>query len=483
MSLNDEKTTVKQSVYSETEKDSASSSPDLTPTPSTWSEKSIRESHEDAFENEARPQSTDLERTTTNVLNRIASHVTTHSLAEPGPPPDGGFKAWLQCGMAWLVVFTTWGFVNSFGTFQAYYTQNLNESASTISWIGSIQVWVLFFVATFAGRAMDAGYFRPCFALGTVLQLIGIFMTSISTKYWQLFLAQGVCTGLGSGILFTPSMALLSTYFSTHKGLAVALATTGNSAGGALYPLMARQLLPQIGFGWTLRVLGLINLVCLCTAGLAMKPRLPPRKSGPLVDLSAFKEVEYMLFSIGMCFHMASLYFTNYYIASYGRDMLGFSYSNSVILLIILNGVGIPARVLAGHLADRYFGALNTLIPVLLFVNVLAFCWMGVNSQNSLYIFVSFYGLGLAAFQSLIPTTVARMTKDISKVGTRMGMVFTFLSFASLVGPPIGGALLSADGGGYLYAQAWSGASAAVGTSLVVAARIYAFGCKLKVKC
>jgi len=189
-----------------------------------------------------------------------------------------------------------------------------------------------------------------------------------------------------------------------------------------------------------------------------------------------------MLLSIGLCFHMSSLYFTNWYIASYGRDMLGLSYSNSIILLIVLNGVGIPARVLVGYIADRYLGALNTLIPVLLYVNILAFCWMGVTSQTSLYVFVSFYGLGLAAFQSLIPTTVARMTKDISKVGTRMGMVFTFLSFASLVGPPIGGALLSADKGAYLYAQAWSGASAAVGTSLVLAARVYAFGWT-KVKC
>lgn len=323
----------------------------------------------------------------------------------------------------------------------------------------------------------------PAFAVGTVFQLVGIFMTSLSTEYWQLFLAQGVCTGIGSGILFTPSMALLSTYFSNHKGLAVALATTGNSAGGALYPLITRQLLPQIGFGWTVRVLGFINLACLSVAIVFMKPRLPPRKSGPLIDFSAFKEIEYMLFSIGMCFHMASLYFTNWYIASYGRDMLGFSYENSVILLIILNGVGIPARVLAGHLADRYLGVLNTLLPILLFVNVLAFCWMGVNSQKSLYVFVSFYGLGLAAFQSLIPTSVASMTKDIQKTGTRMGMVFTFLSFASLVGPPIGGALLSIDGGAYLYAQAWSGSTAAVGTFLVAAARIYRYGWKLKVKC
>ncbi|CAD0048554.1 unnamed protein product [Aureobasidium pullulans] len=43
----DEKKTMRESVYSETEKGSASSSPDLTPTPSSWSEKSIREPHEE----------------------------------------------------------------------------------------------------------------------------------------------------------------------------------------------------------------------------------------------------------------------------------------------------------------------------------------------------------------------------------------------------------------------------------------------------
>ena len=37
---------------------------------------------------------------------------------DPGPPPDGGLKAWVQVGMAHLIIFNTWGFVNSFGVFQ-----------------------------------------------------------------------------------------------------------------------------------------------------------------------------------------------------------------------------------------------------------------------------------------------------------------------------------------------------------------------------
>ncbi|KAJ9619283.1 hypothetical protein H2203_008612 [Taxawa tesnikishii (nom. ined.)] len=124
-----------------------------------------------------------------------------------------------------------WGYVNSYGTFQAYYVSALNESPSTISWIGSVQVWILFFLGAFSGRALDAGYFLPAYVIGIVIQVLGIFMTSLATKYWQLFLTQAVCTGIGSGIFFCPSMALLSTYFSKHRGVAVALATTGNSAG------------------------------------------------------------------------------------------------------------------------------------------------------------------------------------------------------------------------------------------------------------
>jgi len=253
-----------------------------------------------------------------NILTTIASRLSTKSLPEPlEPPPDGGKSAWIQCAMTWLVVFNTWGYVNSFGVFQTYYVTIMDESASTISWVGSVQTFVLFFLGVFSGRASDAGYFLPLFAAGSFIQVIGIFMTSLAHKYWQLFLAQGICTGIGSGLIFTPAMGVLSTYFSKRRGLAIALATTGNSTGGALYPLMVRQMLPQLGFGWTMRVIGFLNLACLAIVLALMRPRLPPRKTGALVDWSALKEVNFVLHTLGLCFHMASLYWANYYVSSF----------------------------------------------------------------------------------------------------------------------------------------------------------------------
>ncbi len=164
----------------------------------------------------------DLHRTT-STLSRIASRFSSRDLVDPGPPPDGGLKAWTQVVAGLIACFATLfvvapdsemlkpvvdptltrlrGFINSWGTFQTYYTTALGESQSTISWIGSVQLWVVFFISTFSGRALDAGFFTPTFIVGCVIQLFGIFMTSFCKVFWQLVLAQGICTGLGSGIL------------------------------------------------------------------------------------------------------------------------------------------------------------------------------------------------------------------------------------------------------------------------------------------
>lgn len=237
--------------------------------------------------------------------------------------------------------------MNSYGTFQAYYVSALNESPSTISWIGSVQVWILFFLGAFSGRALDAGYFLPAYVIGIVIQVLGIFMTSLATKYWQLFLTQAVCTGIGSGIFFCPSMALLSTYFSKHRGVAVALATTGNSAGGMIYPLVVRQLLPRVGFAWTIRVLGFMNLGSLVVVLAFMRPRLPPRKAGPVVEWAAFKEPEYVLFVGGLCFLAAPLYFTYYYVSAPTlTETIDRDQGSSLLQLLVTSLTSSPDRLL-----------------------------------------------------------------------------------------------------------------------------------------
>ncbi|KAL9019893.1 MAG: hypothetical protein Q9185_002835 [Variospora sp. 1 TL-2023] len=390
-------------------------------------------------------------------LEKAMSRITSRtSYVDPGPP-DGGVQAWTQSLAGHLVVFNTWGLINSFGVFQTYYITALNHPPSDISWIGSIQIFLLFFVGTFSGRATDYGLFRTTFILGSILQLVGVFMTSLSTRYWQLILSQGIATGLGNGLLFCPSLAVLSTYFSSKRAVAIAIAASGSATGGLVFPAIVQQLLPMIGFGWTVRVLGFVILGLQIIAFALAKPRLPPRKSGPIVEWSAFRELPYTLFSIGMFLTFWGLYFAFYYVGSFGRDILGISQEESINNLLIMNGVGLVGRMVPAFFADRYFGPLNSLIPFVFISGLLIFCWAAVTSKSGLTAFSVIYGLFAAGIQSLFPATTSSLTTDMKKTGVRMGMVFSIVSLASLTGSPLAGALIQERGGSYLYAQMFSG--------------------------
>lgn len=122
---------------------------------------------------------------------------------------------------------------NSFGIFQTYYTTTLlpTSEPSAISWIGSIQAFLLLFTGVACGRALDAGYYNTIVILGTFLEVFGMMMVSLSTKYYQVFLAQGICVGIGSGLLFTPAVSIVGTYFTTKRAVAMGIVASGSSVG------------------------------------------------------------------------------------------------------------------------------------------------------------------------------------------------------------------------------------------------------------
>ena len=259
------------------------------------------------------PKGVDASAATGAELHIVAE--PTHSAPECNhPPPNGGPVAWLQVLAAHLVVFNTWGYANSFGIFQAYYVSSLSLPASTISWIGSVQVFLIFLIGSVSGRAFDSGYYRPFLWFGCAMQILAVFMTSLCTKYWQVFLAQGVCQGLGNGLVFCPTIASVSTYFTTKRTIAISTAATGAATGGIVFPVIAEKLLPRIGFPWTVRIMGFVVLVNAAIVVSTTRTRLPPRKSGRVIDFAAFREPPYLLFTISMFFTLWATYFAYYYV-------------------------------------------------------------------------------------------------------------------------------------------------------------------------
>ncbi|PLB39367.1 putative MFS monocarboxylate transporter [Aspergillus candidus] len=435
------------------------------------------------IDEEAGLESDELSRTATNATNvsRLAARTlslvrTRESGKDIGPPPDGGFTAWSQVALAHFVIFNTWGYINSFGVFQSYYTEALDRAPSDISWVGSIQIFLLFFIGTFSGRATDAGYFKAILTAGALLEVFCIFMTSLCTEYWQLFLAQGIGQGIGCGLMFCPTIALMPTYFTRKRALAIGITASGSATGGLVFPAVVMRLLPQLGFGWTMRVLGFISLATLTPCLVFLKQRLPPRRSGPLVEWGAFRELPYTLFAIGMFLNFWGIYVGFFYIGSFSRNMIGVSQETSIDVILVMNGIGLLGRLGPNYLADRFTGPLNMLLPFSLATGVISYCWAGVDSVSGLYAWSAFYGLAAAGIQSLFPATLSTLTTDLKKTGVRMGMVLSVVGVAALIGSPIAGALVEKADGHYLYAQMFMGTVIVAGMLTLSCARLAKLG-------
>ena len=233
---------------------------------------------------------------------------------EPSPPPDGGLCAWMQVLSSFLVFLCT-GYMLAFGIFEPYYEHQLHIPNNVIAWTGSLQISMVLFMGAFSGRAFDAGYYRECLAIGATVQVFGIVGTSFATKPWELVLAQGICQGVGFGCVYGPAVAHAATYFSKKRTFAIAVVSTGTSAGGVLFPLMAQQLVPKLGFPWTIRVTALLVLVLAIASFCLTRKRLSSRKSGPLVELSAFRELKYSLFTASFFFSLLAYYFAYSYVS------------------------------------------------------------------------------------------------------------------------------------------------------------------------
>ena len=381
-------------------------------------------------------------------LTRMLSRRSAASL-DPGPAPDGGLTAWIQVLCTHLTILTTFGFFTSFGVYQTYYENTLGISPSTISWIGSLQVFLLFFLGTFTGRATDAGLFRPVYIAGACFQILGIFTLAESKSVWHVFLSQGVCLGIANGLQFCPSMALVSTYFVKRRAFALGFTALGSCTGGVIFPVIVQQCLPSLGFPWTIRIIGFIMLLMNAITIALYRTRLPPRKTGPLVDWASFKELPYALYCAGAFFSFWGLYFAFFYIGSYARNVLGASYQQSINLLLVQVCMGFVFRLLPTY-----------------------------------YVFAVIYGSGSAVIQALWPAVIGSMSreKDLKKSGVRMGMAFTVVSVSSFTGPPLAGALIQSHNGSYTYANVWAGMSFIVGGCLLLATRVSLVGWDWKAK-
>lgn len=116
-------------------------------------------------------------------------------------------------------------------------------------------------------------------------------------------------------------------------------------------------------------------------------------------------------------------------------------------------------------------------------MGILTFCLVAAKSLGAIITIAILFGLFSGVFFAMPPVVFVHITKDKTRIGTRIGMGFTLFGLGSLAGGPGGGGILGTSMPLH-FPNLWiyGGVCALVSGALLIAFRFALTGGKLKGK-
>ncbi|GAW17170.1 hypothetical protein ANO14919_066220 [Xylariales sp. No.14919] len=379
------------------------------------------------------------------------------------PPLDTSLRGWLSVVGGFACLFVSFGWATCIGVFQAYYSthQLRNYSASAIGWIPSVETFFLFLGVPIFGGLFD--YLGPTVLLiiGGIMHVGGLFGLANSETYVQIFFTQSVISAVGTGAIFVAGTTAVGTWFRDRRGLALGLISAGSAVGAVIGTAVIPVLFDSIGFAWTLRAVAITYFILLvvAVATTSRRPQPANRSRVPfgisqLLPVSLLKSLPVLTLSIACFFYFFGVFIPYNYIVIEAEDG-GDGPRAANNLLVILSATSTVGRVMPGWLGDRY-GRFNTTVIFTMFSVVLVLgLWIGAPWRTGRIAFAALYGFGSGTFVSMVPTLVAQVCPDMSKLGTYLGAVYILIAPSVLINQPIAGVLASAGGSNERDAYVW----------------------------
>jgi len=327
------------------------------------------------------------------------------------------------------------------------------------------------------GRLADRfGVMKPLLG-ATVVLAAGYVVAANAPSLTVYALAQGVMIGmLGSSAAFGPLMADASLWFRRRRGIAVALAASGNYLAGAVWPPILTALIEAHGWRTAHVVVGVVCLVTMLPLSLLLRARPPGQRGGAVLAGDAGQERPLGLSRTGLtvvlctagvacCVAMAM---PQVHIVAYCGD-LGYGVARGAEMLSLMLACGIVSRIASGLIADR-IGGLRTLLLGSVLQGASLSLFLFFDGLASLYVLSALFGLMQGG---IVPSyaVIVREHFPAKEVGMRVGIVL----MATLVGMAFGGwlsglvfDLTGSYAAAFLNGVAWNAANVAIVATLLL---------------
>ncbi|KAF9237791.1 major facilitator superfamily domain-containing protein [Melanogaster broomeanus] len=389
-------------------------------------------------------------------------------------PPEGGLEAWCTVLGCFLAQFCGFGSDEIANLTNSFLRSELPGERELIS---HFMDWKRCYVSgdgdgPMCGPLFDRGYFYHVYISGAILQSLSIFMLSFVKpgSYYQVLLVQGLGSGIGQGLVYVPSFAVLSHHFNRRRTAMMSIVASGVALGGIVHTIMLNKLLNgSVGFQTGVRASAAFLSVFASEVWIHAKDDVGEFLEGN-------KEVLYggasLLTIFGLTlFQTGYLYPFFYFQIDSLRHGLStsFAFYSRTIKLVIINAGSFIGRFCA-VLVTPFIGIVDLTIvtTVVCAILIIGMIWLG--TVVSVVVLGILYGLFSGMNLAMMGPMLA-LTSDPAELGVRMGVGFAITGFGGLLGTPICGALLTSR---YIWWRPalFCGAIALAGGLLFIALRV-----------
>ncbi|KAI8143612.1 major facilitator superfamily domain-containing protein [Fennellomyces sp. T-0311] len=418
----------------------------------------------------------DKENNNTAALEKTHSRMDEASIVEPPPKniiddiPDGGY-GWAVAVAGFCANFVMFGLASVWGVFsQAYSTSTLAGKATTLELmtVGSTLNVCLNVFSPVSVLFVRFGT-RFNYAFGSVLMCLGIILSGFSTAVWHLYLTQGLLFGFGASFLYMSIASVIPQWFTTRRGTAMGISSSGTGLGGLALSPMASFLITKYGIRWAFHILGFFSLGICCIGTILVKDRLPSsyRKNLPIkspIQFSMFKMSDFNVWLVGAVIALMGYLTPMFYLPKYAAS-IGINQTDSSNLLGILCAMNAVGRIVLGFVADK-IGRLNMYMIASALAGIFSFViWPFATSYGVLLAYSILWGFTCGTYYALAAPITGSVV-GMEKLSSGLSILF-IASAISAMGTPIAAAIQqSSPDNGYLGIQMFIG-SVYVGGALI----------------
>ncbi|HSS84483.1 MAG TPA: MFS transporter [Reyranella sp.] len=352
---------------------------------------------------------------------------------------------------------------------------DLGVSRADISFAYTMNMLGFFAGGVLAGRLVD----RRGIVITSILSAFGLsagFALAPLTSSLVLFATAQVLIGFSAAATFAPLVADVSHWFAKRRGVAVAIAASGNYIAGALWPPIVDPMIREFGWRTTYLTAAAFCLVTMIPLALTLRRRPPDhaetqiatvaRRSQAALGLSP-NALQALLAVAGIACCVA-MSMPQVHIVAYCAD-LGYGVARGAEMLSLMLGFGIVSRIGSGWIADRV-GGVTTLLLGSTLQGIALVVYLIADGLTSLYLASILFGL----FQGGIVPSYAIIVREYfppREAATRVGFTISITVVGMALGGWMGGVLFDMTGSyraAFINGIAWNVLNAAIAMWLLM---------------